>query len=136
MSKKRVHSLRKRIPARTVWGDVVGYSRAVRTGGIIAVSGTAPSDEHGSVVGKDDAYAQTVFVIKKIEKALNDLGARLDDVVRTRIYTTDIGRWKQIAKAHQEFFGTIKPANTMVQVNRLIDPDMLVEIEMDAIVEQ
>ncbi len=129
-------SLRKYVPAGTVWGDVVGYSRAVRTGGIISVSGTAPSDNEGKVVGKDDAYAQTVFVLKKIELALNELGATLENVVRTRIYTTDITRWKDIARAHREFFGEVKPANTMVQVVRLIDAEMLVEVEVDAVIDQ
>ena len=102
---------------------------------MIAVSGTAPSDESGRIVGRNDAYAQTVFVIRKIDAALKELGASLKDVVRTRIYTTDISKWQEIAKAHREFFGKSKPSNTMVQVTRLIDPEMLVEIEVDAAIE-
>ena len=123
------------VDARTPWGDIVGYSQPVRIGNVIAVSGTAPSDESGKIVGWNDAYAQTVFVIRKIDAALKELGASLKDVVRTRIYTTDIARWQEIAKAHREFFGESKPSNTMVQVTRLIDPEMLVEIEVDAVIE-
>jgi enamine deaminase RidA (YjgF/YER057c/UK114 family) len=127
--------MRKSVPAGTIWGDIVGYSRAVRTGNMIIVSGTAPSDEKGNIVGKGDVYAQAAYAIRKIEKALQELGASLDQVVRTRIYTTDITRWKEIAKAHGEFFGTVKPANSMVEVTNLIDPDMLVEIEVDAVID-
>jgi len=123
------------VSAGTIWGDVVGYSRAIRTDNMIIVSGTAPSDEKGNVVGKGDVYAQTVYAIHKIEKALKELGASLDQVVRTRIYTTDITKWKEIARAHREFFGKAKPANSMVEVTSLIDPDMLVEVEVDAIID-
>jgi len=114
---------------------LVGYSRAVQVGKMIVVSGTAPSDAQGKIAGKGDAYAQTVFAIKKIEAALSELGASLEDVVRTRIYTTDVSRWREIARAHGEFFGKAKPANTLVQVSGLIDPQILVEIEVDAIKE-
>lgn len=126
---------RRRVSARTPWEDLVGYSRAVRVGNLIAVSGTAPSDEKGNITAKGDAYAQTVFAIKKVEAALKELGASLEDVVRTRVFTTDVSRWREIARAHREFFGNAKPANTLVQVTRLIDPDMLVELEVDAIKE-
>jgi enamine deaminase RidA (YjgF/YER057c/UK114 family) len=124
---------RKRISAKTPWEDMIGYSRAVKVGKMIVISGTAPSDDKGNIVGKNDAYAQTVFAIKKIESALNELGASLKDVVRTRIYTTDISLWEEIARAHREFFRDVKPANTLVQVRRLIDLDILVEVEVDAI---
>lgn len=127
--------MRRIVPAGTIWGDVVGYSRAVRAGNMIIVSGTAPSDERGNTVGKGDVYAQTVYAIRKIEKALQELGGSLDQVVRTRIYTTDITGWKEIARAHREFFGKAKPANSMVEVTSLIDPDMLVEVEADAVVD-
>jgi len=132
---KRAFILRRIVPAGTIWGDVVGYSRAVRTGNMIMVSGTAPSDERGNIVGKGDVYAQTVYAIRKIEKALQELGGSLDQVVRTRIYTTDITGWKEIARAHREFFGKVKPANSIVEVTSLIDPDMLVEIEADAVID-
>ncbi|MDV3292973.1 MAG: RidA family protein [Nitrososphaerales archaeon] len=124
---------RKRVSARTPWEETVGYSRAVKVGKVIVVSGTAPSDARGVIVGKDDAYAQTIFAIEKIGNALNELGASLEDVVRTRIYTTDISLWKEIARAHRKFFSEVKPANTLVQVSKLIDQDMLVEVEVDAI---
>ena len=125
----------RRVDARTKWGDVVGYSRAVRAGNVISVSGTASSDKDGGIVGRGDPYAQTVFIVRKIEEALKELDAGLSDVVRTRIYTTDITRWPEIARAHKQFFGATKPATSMVQVSGLIDPEMLVEIEAEAIVE-
>ncbi len=124
---------RRRVSAKTPWEETVGYSRAVKVGKMIVVSGTAPSDARGNIVGKDDAYAQTVFAIEKIESALNELGASLEDVIRTRIYTTDISHWEEIARAHRKFFSEVKPANTLVQVSKLIDPDILVEVEVDAI---
>ena len=127
---------RKNVPARTPWGDRVGYSRAVRTGRFISVSGTAASDEDGKVVGEGDAYQQTRFVLKKVQRALKELDASLKDVVRTRIYTTDISKWSEIGKAHEEFFGDVRPATTMVEVSRLIDGRMMVEIEADAIVRE
>jgi len=128
-------NMRKSVSAGTIWGDVVGYSRAIRTGNMIIVSGTAPSDEKGNIVGKGDVYAQAAYAIRKIEKALQELGASLDQVVRTRIYTTDITKWKEIARAHREFFGKAKPANSMIEVTSLIDPDMLVEVEVDAVID-
>jgi enamine deaminase RidA (YjgF/YER057c/UK114 family) len=125
----------RKVDARTKWGDVVGYSRAVRVGNVISVSGTGASDEDGLIVGAGDPYAQTVFIIRKIESALGELGAGLSDVVRTRIFTTEIGRWEEIARAHAELFGATKPATSMIQISRLIDPAMMVEIEADAILE-
>jgi len=111
----------------------IGFARAVRVGSIIHVSGTAPVAADGQVVAPGDAYAQARYVLEIIERALEQLGARLDDVVRTRIYVTDISQWEAVGRAHHEFFGTIRPAATMVQVTALIDPAMLVEIEADAI---
>jgi len=122
------------ISSGTPWEDKVGYCRAVRVGNIIEVSGTTSVDRD-SLIGKDDLYAQTKFIILKIEKALQDAGVELTDVVRTRMYVTDISKWEEAAKAHAEFFGTIKPTTTMVEVSRLIDPDLLIEIEASAVIQ-
>ncbi len=121
------------ISSGAIWEDIVGYSRAVRIGNIIEVSGTAPV-EGDKVVGIGDAYKQTISCLQKIEKALSEAGASLTNVIRTRMFVTDIKQWRQFAKAHQEFFGEIKPATTMVEVKSLIDPDMLIEVEATAIV--
>jgi len=115
------------------WEDIVGYSRAVKMGNIIEVTGTVATDGSGEIVGKNDVYIQTKFVILKVEKVLEQLGASLKDVVRTRIFATDILKWEEIGKAHGEFFGTIKPCTTMVEVSALIGADYLVEIEFSAI---
>ncbi len=128
-------TIRKRVPAGTKLGDVYGYSRAIKSNGIIMVSGTTALDEEGKVVGKDDMYSQTVVIIKKIEAALGQLGATLSDVVRTRVYARDISRWREIARAHREFFGAVKPTSTLVEVQKLIEPEALVEIEAEAIIE-
>jgi enamine deaminase RidA (YjgF/YER057c/UK114 family) len=114
------------------WEDIIGYSRAVKVGNIIEVTGTVAADENG-IVGKDDAYEQTKFIIKKIEAVLQRAGASLEDVVRTRMFVTDVTRWEEYGRAHGEAFGKIKPCTTMVGVAALIEPGYLIEIEATAI---
>ncbi len=126
-------SSRQNISSSTQWEDIVGYSRAVRIGNVIEVAGTTAVDETGQVIGADDPYQQTVFVLKKIEQALIKAGASMQDVVRTRMFVTNIEQWEAIGRAHGEFFRDIKPAATMVEVQGLIDPALLVEIEVTAI---
>jgi enamine deaminase RidA (YjgF/YER057c/UK114 family) len=123
---------RKRFSTGTKWEPIVGYSRAVRVGTRIYVTGTTATDESGEIVGVGDAYAQAVQAIRNVERALNALGAGLRHVVRTRMFVTDITRWEEFGRAHGEFFAEIMPATSMVEVSRLIDERMLFEIEADA----
>jgi enamine deaminase RidA (YjgF/YER057c/UK114 family) len=124
---------RQNVSSGSPWEDVVGYSRAVRVGNVIEISGTTAVDG-GQVIGANDIYLQTQFILGKVKSTLEQCGGKLTDVIRTRMFVTDISQWEKAAKAHLEFFKEIKPASTMVEVSRLIDPDLLIEIEISAII--
>ena len=128
--------MRQTILSGAVWEEIVGYSRAVRIGNVVEVAGTTAVDEAGTVVGLDDPGAQARYILQKIEKALAEAGATMRDVVRTRMFVTDISRWEAVGQAHGEFFRDVKPVATMVEVSRLISPELLVEIEVTAVIEQ
>jgi len=125
---------RQNISSGTPWESVHGYSRAVRVGNNVYVSGTTASDEQGNVMGENDPYAQTVYIIEKISSALAEAGATLADVVRTRVFVTDISRWEDVARGHAKFFSEIRPASTMVEITQLVDKRQIVEIEVDAVI--
>ena len=126
---------RVNISSGAVWEDLVGYSRAVRIGNQIEISGTTSVDGE-TVMGKGDLYFQTIFIFQKIEKTLTEAGASIKDVVRTRMYVTDISKWEEAGRAHSEFFKDIKPATSMIEVSRLINPELLIEIEVSAIIQE
>ena len=125
----------KKVSSGVKWEDIVGYSRAVKMGNIVEVAGTIAYDDEGKLVGFNSPYEQTKFIIQKAEKALKELGCSLENVIRTRMYVTDISQWEEIGRAHGEFFKEIKPASTMVEVSKLVTSDTLVEIEFSAISE-
>ncbi len=123
---------RQKISSGASWEDIVGYCRAIKVGSRIHVAGTTATAPDGSIIGENDAYAQTVYIIRTIESALKEAGASLDHIVRTRMFVTDISRWQEYGRAHGEFFASIKPCATMVEVRSLIDPRHLIEMEVDA----
>lgn len=127
---------RTNISSGAKWEDIVGYSRLVKVNNQVYVTGTVAIDDQGNVVGEGNAYEQAKYIIQKVEKILAKVGAKLEDVVRTRMFVTDISKWEEYGRAHGEFFGKIKPATTMVEVSKLIDERFLIEIEFEAILEE
>ena len=127
-------SVRTNYSSGAVWEDIVGYSRAVKVGNHIEISGTVAADENGHAVGRNDPYQQTVFILQKIDKVLKEAGASLENVVRTRMFVTDISRFEEYARAHAEFFATVKPCTSMIEIKALVSPEYLVEIEVTAII--
>ena len=125
--------MRENISSGSPWEEIIGYSRAVKIGNVVEISGTTASSDNG-IVGKNDLYVQTKFILEKIRGVLEEAGAEMQHVVRTRMFLTDIAQWEEAARAHGEFFKDIKPVTTMVEVNKLIDNDMLIEIEVSAII--
>ena len=125
---------RQNIPGNSPYEGIVGFSRAVKVGPFVTVGGTVATGDNGKIVGGNDVYAQAIQTLKNIERALNTAGATLSDVVRTRMFITDVSRWEEVARAHGEFFRDIRPAATMIQVVAMVSPEMLVEIEADAII--
>lgn len=126
--------MRQNISSGSPWEEIIGYSRAVKIGNVVEISGTTASSDNG-IVGKNDLYAQTKFILEKVSGVLAEAGATMQNVVRTRMFLTNINQWEEAAKAHGEFFKTIKPVTTMVEVSNLIDADMLIEIEITAIID-
>jgi enamine deaminase RidA (YjgF/YER057c/UK114 family) len=126
---------RLNISSGTAWEDIVGYSRAVRLGNVVEVAGTTAVDDNGQVVGPNDPGAQAHYILQKIEKALQAAGASLQDVIRTRMFVTDISQWEEVGRAHGAFFRQVKPVATMVEVSALISPELMVEIEVTALVQ-
>lgn len=127
--------MRLKISSGAKWEDIVGYSRAVKVNNQVFITGTVAVNADNNLVGGDSAYLQTQFILQKIEQVLQQCGASLNDVVRTRLFVTDISRWEEYGKAHGEVFGTIRPCTTMVEVSKLIAPEYLIEIEVDAVIE-
>ena len=129
-------SERQRVSSGTPWEAKVGYCRAVRVGNLVYVAGTTASDEQGNVIAPGDVYAQTAYALQKIGRALQEVGANFEDVVRTRSFTTDISRWQEFGQAHGEIFSAIRPVSTLVEVRQLVDPAHLIEIEVDAVISE
>ncbi|MGI8690130.1 MAG: RidA family protein [Thermomicrobiales bacterium] len=133
-SGQQIRRLRQRISSGSVWEERVGFSRALRVGDWVFVSGTTATDVDGNVIGASDAHAQTVAILEKIERALHEAGATIADVVRTRIYVTNADDWEEVGRAHARFFADVRPANTLVEVSRLVGSGYLVEIDADALI--